>query len=110
MILGILCGGGGLAVVAALVIMALSRNGGKRGEQQRASKEAATAPRGEPWRMPPLDQLPPARLFSLAAKTWMSVLRLRRAITTKAGAFPNLQNRRKVVSTFSGMWLHLQQR
>jgi hypothetical protein len=27
------------------------------------------------WRMPPLDQLPPAKL-SLAAKTWMGVLRL----------------------------------
>ena len=27
------------------------------------------------WRMPPLDRLPPAKL-SLAAKTWMGVLRL----------------------------------
>ncbi len=72
-ILGILCGGGGLAVVAALVIMALSRSGGNGGTAAPV-QEAATAPRAT-WRMPPLDQLPPARL-SLAAKTWMSVLRL----------------------------------
>ena len=35
---------------------------------------AATMSRAA-WRMPPLDRLPPAKL-SLAAKTWMGVLRL----------------------------------
>ncbi len=36
---------------------------------------AARRARSGRWRMPPLDQLPPAKL-SLAAKTWMGVLRL----------------------------------
>ncbi len=39
-------------------------------------EEAAATPASPAaWRMPPLDQLPPAKL-SLAAKTWMGVLRL----------------------------------
>jgi Mn2+/Fe2+ NRAMP family transporter len=68
-ILGILVGGGGAAVIAALVTLALSRNGG-------VAKPAAEAsvPR-DAWRMPPLDRLAPAKL-SLAAKTWMGALRL----------------------------------
>jgi Mn2+/Fe2+ NRAMP family transporter len=71
-ILGILCGGVVVAVIGALVIMALSRNGGSAAPAEEAS--SATAARAT-WRMPPLEQLPPARL-SLAAKTWMGVLRL----------------------------------
>jgi Mn2+/Fe2+ NRAMP family transporter len=70
-ILGILGGGGVLAVVAALVIMALSQNGGNGAP----AEEPAEAISRHAWRMPPLDQLPPANL-SLAAKTWMGVLRL----------------------------------
>jgi NRAMP (natural resistance-associated macrophage protein)-like metal ion transporter len=70
-ILGIL-GGGVLAVVGALVIMALSQNGGSAAPAEEAK---ATQMSRATWRMPPLDQLPPAKL-SLAAKTWMGVLRL----------------------------------
>jgi len=71
-ILGILGGGGVLAVVAALVIMAFSQNGGSAAPAEEA---AHTQMSRATWRMPPLDQLPPAKL-SLAAKTWMGVLRL----------------------------------
>jgi hypothetical protein len=71
-ILGILGGGGVLAVVGALVIMALSHNGGSATPAEEA--ETAQMSRAT-WRMPPLDQLPTAKL-SLAAKTWMGVLRL----------------------------------
>jgi hypothetical protein len=70
-ILGILGGGGVVAVVAALVIMALSQNGGNGAP----AEDAAALASRHTWRMPPLDQLPPAKL-SLAAKTWMGVLRL----------------------------------
>ena len=71
-ILGILGGGGILAAIAALVIMALSQNGGSAAPAEQA---VATTASRDSWRMPPLDQLPPAKL-SLAAKTWMGVLRL----------------------------------
>jgi Mn2+/Fe2+ NRAMP family transporter len=71
-ILGILGGGGVVAVVVALVIMALSQNGGNGAV---AEEVAAAPPSRHTWRMPPLEQLPPAKL-SLAAKTWMGVLRL----------------------------------
>jgi Mn2+/Fe2+ NRAMP family transporter len=71
-ILGILGGGGGGAAVVALVIMALSRNGGNGAP---AEELTATRVARATWRMPPLAQLPPAKL-SLAAKTWMGALRL----------------------------------
>ena len=71
-ILGILGGGGVLAAIGALVITALGQNGGSAAPAEQAV--ATTASRNS-WRMPPLDQLPPAKL-SLAAKTWMGVLRL----------------------------------
>jgi hypothetical protein len=52
--------------------MALSQNG----ESATPAEEiAAPATSRDAWRMPPLDQLAPAKL-SLAAKTWMGVLRL----------------------------------
>jgi Mn2+/Fe2+ NRAMP family transporter len=71
-ILGIMGGGGVVAVIAALVIMALSQNG----ESATPAEEiAAPATSRDAWRMPPLDQLAPAKL-SLAAKTWMGALRL----------------------------------
>ena len=72
-ILGIMAGGGVVAIVVALVIMALSQNGGN-GTPAEAVAAAAPVSRNE-WRMPPLDRLPPAKL-SLAARTWMGVLRL----------------------------------
>jgi hypothetical protein len=71
-ILGILGGGGVIAVIVALVIMAVSQTGGNGALTEEA---AAAAISRHAWRMPPLDQLPPAKL-SLAAKTWMGVLRL----------------------------------
>jgi Mn2+/Fe2+ NRAMP family transporter len=72
LILGILAGGGVAATIVALVIMALGQKGGNAA----AVEEAVTAPGSRAtWRMPRLDQLPPAKL-SLAAKTWMGVLRL----------------------------------
>jgi Mn2+/Fe2+ NRAMP family transporter len=72
-ILGILVGGGVAALVVALVIMALSRNG--LGAVAAAGKDAASAMNRDTWRMPPLASLPPMKL-SLAAKTWMGALRL----------------------------------
>jgi Mn2+/Fe2+ NRAMP family transporter len=71
-ILVILGGGGVIALIGALVVMALSQNG----ESATPAEEiAAPATSRDAWRMPPLDQLAPAKL-SLAAKTWMGVLRL----------------------------------
>jgi Mn2+/Fe2+ NRAMP family transporter len=72
-ILGILVGGGLVAAILALMIMAL----GGRGEQaasQPAIDGAAGAARNI-WRMPPLDRLPPMEL-SFAAKTCMGALRV----------------------------------
>jgi NRAMP (natural resistance-associated macrophage protein)-like metal ion transporter len=71
-ILGIMCGGGVLAAIAALVIIALSKNGGSESSTEEAAAETTSR---DAWRMPPLDQLAPAKL-SLAAKTWMGALRL----------------------------------
>jgi len=50
----------------------LSQSGGSDAS---AEERVATRIARDSWRMPPLAQLPPARL-SLAAKTWMGVLRL----------------------------------
>jgi branched-subunit amino acid transport protein len=72
LILGILGGGGVAALVVALAIMALSQNGSI---EPQAEEAAATHAARNAWRMPPLNRLPPAKL-SLAAKTWMGVLRL----------------------------------
>jgi hypothetical protein len=72
-ILGILTGGGVAAVVVALVMMALSQNGkGTAADSQTSSVRAADR---DAWRMSALASLPPAKL-SLAAKTWMGILRL----------------------------------
>ncbi|MBV9288492.1 MAG: manganese transporter, partial [Hyphomicrobiales bacterium] len=76
-ILGILTGGGVAAVIIALVIMALSQNG--KAGRPAAEAVYATALSRSAWRMPPLGSLPPAKL-SLAAKTWMGILRLYLAV------------------------------
>jgi Mn2+/Fe2+ NRAMP family transporter len=74
-ILDILVGGGLAAAIVALVAAALSS------KPERATKAAtndandAAMLSRETWRMPRLDRLAPAKL-SLAAKTWMGVLRL----------------------------------
>ncbi len=70
-ILDILVWGGLAAAIVALVTMALS---GKPASVKKDAVDAAARSR-ETWRMPPLDRLAPAKL-SLAAKTWMAVLRL----------------------------------
>jgi Mn2+/Fe2+ NRAMP family transporter len=72
-ILGILVGGGVAALIVALVVMTLSRNG--QGAAEGAASEARPAMSRDTWRMPRLDSLPPMKL-SLAAKTWMGALRL----------------------------------
>jgi Mn2+/Fe2+ NRAMP family transporter len=76
MILGILVGGGVAAAIVALVVMALSGNGETVAMKADAhdSADVAVVARNT-WRMPPLDRLAPMKL-SLAAKTWMGVLRL----------------------------------
>jgi Mn2+/Fe2+ NRAMP family transporter len=71
-ILGIMGGGGVVAAIAALVIMALSKNGGIESSTEEVAGETMSR---DTWRMPPLAQLAPAKL-SLAAKTWMGALRL----------------------------------
>ena len=53
----------GFVIVAALAIMALSQSGGAGAP---AEEVAAAAISRRTWRMPPLNQLPPAKL-SLAA-------------------------------------------
>ena len=70
-ILATLGGGGVAAAILALVVMALS------GKAPAPTPEEVAAVQADPqtWRMPPLSQLPPARL-SLAAKTWMGALRV----------------------------------
>ena len=68
-IVGILVGGG--VAAAAMALIAFGRSGA-------ADAPAATADRNA-WRMPPLASLPPAKL-SLAARTWMGVLRLYLAV------------------------------
>jgi NRAMP (natural resistance-associated macrophage protein)-like metal ion transporter len=83
-ILGILVGGGVVALIVALVIMAYSRNG--QGAAPFAGEEAASAMNRDTWRMPPLASLPPMKL-SLAAKTWMGALRLYLVIAVGLVAF-----------------------
>jgi Mn2+/Fe2+ NRAMP family transporter len=74
-IIDILVGGGLAAMIVALVAIALSGDakGGRKAGINDANDAAALS--RDTWRMPPLQQLAPAKL-SLAAKTWMGVLRL----------------------------------
>jgi Mn2+/Fe2+ NRAMP family transporter len=74
-IVDILVGGGLAGMIVALVAIALSGDAkvGRKAEINDANDAAALS--RDTWRMPPLDQLAPAKL-SLAAKTWMGVLRL----------------------------------
>jgi hypothetical protein len=70
-ILGILIGGSVIGIVAALGV-AFAQRGSRKLETGIISGAAKVA--DDKWRMPPLDQLPPARL-SLASRIWMIVLR-----------------------------------
>jgi NRAMP (natural resistance-associated macrophage protein)-like metal ion transporter len=73
-ILSILIGGSAVGLAAALgVAFAQRRRGRPEPEFTGSSLPTANVAR-ETWRMPPLDQLPPARL-SLASRIWMIVLR-----------------------------------
>lgn len=68
-IVGILAGGG---VVAAAIALALTAFGRRDAAEPPAAPLALNR---DAWRMPPLSRLPKAKL-SIAAKTWMGVLRL----------------------------------
>lgn len=73
-IVGVLVGGSLVALVTAGALALLRRRTRADGlAVDPAAGDLATVPR-ERWRMPPLDQLPPAKL-SLPARVWMVVLR-----------------------------------
>jgi NRAMP (natural resistance-associated macrophage protein)-like metal ion transporter len=74
-IVDILVGGGLAALIVALVAIALSGDAKVGGKAEIKDAAGAASLSRDTWRMPPLDQLAPAKL-SLAAKTWMGVLRL----------------------------------
>jgi NRAMP (natural resistance-associated macrophage protein)-like metal ion transporter len=74
-ILDILVGGGLAAMIVALVAKALTGEAQVRKKAEMNDANDAAAASRDTWRMPPLLQLAPAEL-SLAAKTWMGVLRL----------------------------------
>jgi Mn2+/Fe2+ NRAMP family transporter len=74
-ILNILLWGGLAAAIVALVTTALSGKPQAVNKAEANDAADAAALSRDTWRMPPLDRLAPARL-SLAAKTWMGVLRL----------------------------------
>lgn len=69
-ILSILIGGSAIGLVVALGVALVQHRRGTGPEKVAAATSVA---RGN-WRMPPLDQLSPARL-SLASRIWMTVLR-----------------------------------
>ncbi len=68
-IVGILVGGGVASAAIGLALMVFGRRGAAE------TPPATLALNRDTWRMPPLASLEPAKL-SLAAKTWMGVLRL----------------------------------
>ena len=71
-ILGILVGGGSVGLLVTVTAVILGRRGEPAtGVKLRAAMEGLRAS----WRMPPLEELAPAK-FSLSAKLWMGVLRL----------------------------------
>jgi NRAMP (natural resistance-associated macrophage protein)-like metal ion transporter len=75
-ILGILAGGGAVALIVALAVRAFSSNAGVAATKAEINDAAdAAALSRATWRMPPLEQLAPAN-FSVAAKAWMGALRL----------------------------------
>ncbi|HYC24524.1 MAG TPA: Nramp family divalent metal transporter [Roseiarcus sp.] len=76
LILAILVGGALLAAIVALIVAALNR-GFKLVAEKTEGEDLADcgASTRSAWRMPPLERLAPAKL-SLAAKTWMAILRV----------------------------------
>jgi hypothetical protein len=73
-ILSILIGGSVVGLMAALGVWFAQRGSRKRETANIGPISRAAHVADDNWRMPPLDQLPPARL-SLASRIWMIVLR-----------------------------------
>jgi hypothetical protein len=73
-ILGILIGGSVVGLAAALGVSFAQRRLARPAPENIGSISRAANVANDKWRMPPLDQLPPARL-SLASRIWMIVLR-----------------------------------
>ena len=73
-ILSILIGGSVVGLVAALGVSLAQRRLRTLEPENIGSISRAVSVANDRWRMPPLDQLPPARL-SLASRIWMIVLR-----------------------------------
>jgi hypothetical protein len=73
-ILSILIGGSVVGLVAALGITFAQRRLRRPEPENIGSISSAVNVANDKWRMPPLDQLSPARL-SLASRVWMIVLR-----------------------------------
>ncbi len=73
-ILSILVGGSVVGLVAALGVTFAQRRLTRLKPENIGSISGAAHVADDNWRMPPLDQLPPARL-SLASRIWMTVLR-----------------------------------
>src|SRR3979490_735163 len=73
-ILGILIGGSVIGLLAALGVSFAQRRLRRPEPENIGSISSAVNVANDKWRMPPLDQLPPARL-SLASRVWMIVLR-----------------------------------
>src|ERR1700687_2390511 len=73
-ILSILIGGSVAGLLAALGVAVVQRRSRKPETGSLGSISRLVSVANDKWRMPPLDQLPPARL-SLASRIWMIVLR-----------------------------------
>src|ERR1700682_2290426 len=73
-ILSILIGGSAVGLVTALGVSLAQRRSRRPEAGSIGSISRAVNAANDRWRMPPLDQLPPARL-SLASRIWMIVLR-----------------------------------
>ena len=72
--MSILIGGSVVGLVAAVGVAFAQRSSRKPEIENIGSMSGAANVADDKWRMPPLDQLPPARL-SLASRSWMIVLR-----------------------------------
>lgn len=65
----------GIGAVLAMVVAGITLPLRPNGQSRYGVEPADTRADRETWRMPPLGQLPPARLTS-AKRTWLAVLRL----------------------------------
>jgi hypothetical protein len=74
-IAGILIGGSVFAVVITVGVRVVARMSGATTASKALPAEGSPVQERDTWRMPPLDQLPPARLTSLE-RIWLIVLRI----------------------------------